>query len=344
MVIHQIPQSFTTPLLDVTTDGNQIIWSRGIPGTATSPGSPNLYEYTVGQPSPSLVYADADTTATLSPIAVSSTGYAFVEEFSRGGSDIGWRLFYLPHSGQHPIQVETSESDPATFNGLIPQITLTKRYLVWTAVHDVNGSGETYLRAYSLDTGKTTTLQSALASKTEYWFPNADDSNRLVYSTVEYSAARPTGAFHVYFVADISTPAQPRQLDTDGDATDPVISGDTVVWKQVVDNVTNWGNAFTSYSLSSRQARHEALPDQPNFATPSIGNRYVAVWGMDPTKFELFDCETGGPLLLDKSTAESPLLYVRPVVAGDLLVFSVANYTDQTLPLQLSWMYLPGRP
>jgi hypothetical protein len=121
------------------------------------------------------------------------------------------------------------------------------------------------------------------------------------------------------------------------------MSGDTVVWKKVVDNVTNWGNALVSYSLSSRQARQEALPDQPNVDTPSIGNRYVAVWGMDPTKFELLDCATGGPLLLDKSAASSPLLYVRPVIAGDLVVFSVANYDDQTLPLQLSWMYLPGR-
>ena len=342
LVAHQIPQSFTTPLLDVTTDGSQVFWSRGTPGSTV--GAPYLYEYTPGEPSPSLVYSDSDKTATISPIAVSGNGYAFVEEFSRGGSDIGWRLFYLPHSAQRPIQVETSETDPASFNGLIPQITLTKHYLVWTAVHDVDGSGQFYLRAYSIDTGKVTTLQSSPASRAEYWFPSADDLNRLVFSTVEHSATGSATVYHVYFLPDIGSPgSQPARLDTDGFATNPVMSGDTVVWKKVVDNVTNWGNALVSYSLSSRQARQEALPDQPNVDTPSIGNRYVAVWGMDPTKFELLDCATGGPLLLDKSAASSPLLYVRPVIAGDLVVFSVANYDDQTLPLQLSWMYLPGR-
>ena len=343
MVAHQIPQSFTTPLLDVTTDGSQIVWSKGTPGSTV--GAPYLYEYTPGEPSPSLVYSDSDKTATISPIAVNSNGYAFVEEFSRGGSAIGWRLFYLPHSGQRPISVETSETDPASFNGLIPQIALTKHYLVWTAVHDVNGIGQFYLRAYSIDTGQITTLQTAPADLTEYWLPNGDASDRLVYSTVERTLPGSAAAFHVYFLPDVGSPgSRPVRLDTDGIGTNPLIAGDKVVWKKVAGNVNDYGNALVVYSLSSRQARQEALPDQPSLTSPSVGKRYIAVFGMDPTNFELFDYVTGGPLLLQKSTASSPLLYVRPVIGGDLLVFSVANYNDPTVPLQLTWMYMTPRP
>jgi hypothetical protein len=343
LVAHDIPQSLTTPLLDVTTDGSQIIWSKGTPGSTV--GAPYLYEYTPGQPSPSIVYSDSDKTATVSPIAVSSSGYAFVEQFSRGGADIGWRLFYLPHSGQRPISVETSETDPASFNGLIPQITLTKHYLVWTAVHDVNGNGQFYLRAYSIDTGQITTLQTSPANLTEYWFPSGDATDRLVYSTVERSAPGSEAAFHVYFLPDLASLAsQPVRLDSDGGGTNPVISGDTVVWKQVMNNVTNYGNALVVHSLSSRQARQEKLPDQPFVTTLSVGDRYVANWGMDAAKLVLFDLVTGKPFDLynNPSTTSSPA-YVRPVVAGDVLVF-ISGSIDPSVPLQLSWMYLPPRP
>jgi hypothetical protein len=343
LVAHDISQAFTTPLLDATTDGTHLIWSKGTPGSTD--GAPFLYEYTFGEPAPSLVYSDSDKTATISPIAVGSSGLAFVEEFSRGGSSIGWRLFYLPQSASRPILVETSEMDPASFNGLIPQIAITNRYLVWTAVHAVNGVGQFSIRAYSLDSGHVSTLQTALASKTEYWFPNADSQDRLVYSTVEHSAPGAAVSFHVYFIDNMATPTlQPSRLDSDGDATNPVISGDTVVWKKVVDNVTNYGDALFLYSLSGGRSRTITLPDQPFVATPSVGNRYLAVWGMDATRLQLFDCAKNQAFdVFSNPPSRSSPAYVRPVVAGNVLAF-ISGSNDPSVPLQLSWMYLPPPP
>lgn len=341
LVVHDIPKSYTTPLLDVATDGSQIIWSRGTPGSAG--GVPYLYRYTLGGPSPSLVYSDPDPTVTISPIAVGGGGYAFVEQFSRGGAAIGWRLFYEPRSGQPAVKVDTSESDPASFNGLIPQITLAGNYLVWTAVHPSGAGAEFFLRAYSIQSGQITTLQSSPASQTEYWFPSADGANRLVYSTVEYSAPGSSPKFHVYLIAKIgASDAQPARLDTDGAATNPVISGDTVAWKTVTGNVNNYGR-LVLYSLSTRTAHQVKFANQPFAATPSIGNRYAAVWGMDVSDLELFDCVADQPLTLYKSGPPSPILYVRPVVARDILVFSIGS-NNANVDLQLSWMYLPPRP
>ena len=344
--IHKVPQSQTTPLLDVNTDGHEIIWSRGDKDPSSIGGVPDLFVYVPGATTATLLYSDADRNAQLSPIAVHNGSYAFVELYARpgGGDQGGWRLWYIGAQGQNPTMIDTSEVDPPTFPNVLPQITITNDQLIWTAMHLVGEQAQSLLRSYSTKTKQTTNLLESPADNTVYWFPNADDQGRLVYSTVERTTAAAAPAFHVYYADLTKTPLQPRRLDTDGHATNPFLAGDQVVWRTVTRNVSDWGQ-LVRFSLTTDSALTIGFQYQPEVQSLSAGNRFVAAWGWDSTDFELYDLASNAPVVVKKYEPTSSTVIVRPVAAGDLVVFIVGDATpwvngDPGIHLQLCWLDL----
>jgi hypothetical protein len=334
-----VPQEWTTPLLDTATDGSQIIWSKG---GDSEHGAPDVYAWTPGDAGPTLLYRGSDRLAQASPIAVHHGRYAFEEAFDHGAGDRGWCVWYVPAAGQKPLLVDSSAGDPQVVaeNAPATWLALTDDRLIWNAYHQSASGPRFYLRSYEFSTATTRTLLEADAAQTQYWFPDADDQGRLVYSTIERTGNDPTAhkyAYHVYLAQVTAGPLQPEQLDKDGLSTESVIRGDTVIWKQTSGNVTSWGN-LERYSLTTRAADHVLFDHQTGVDYFTVGNRFVAAWLPDDTIFEVYDLQTDTNLLIEQHEPTSPKGVVRPVVGGDLLAFiRVDGNTD----LQLCWTRLP---
>jgi hypothetical protein len=273
------------------------------------------------------------------PIAVSHGRFAFEESFLNADGTGGWRLWYVPSAGAQAQLIDSSAKDPHGMPAPAVWIALTSDRLIWNAVHQTPAGPHFYLRSYELMTGITRNLLEAAASQTEFWYPNADDQGRLVYATVEYSATGNT-SFHVYFAQLTDDDAlQPHRLDTDGDSTEPVLSGDTVVWKSVTGNsVTNDGS-LTRYSLTSGTSSQIWMTGLSGVSYETAGDRFVAGWG-DHTIFELYDLQTDSTLLIEKHDPTSPEGAGHPFVGGDMVVF-VRILDASNTNLQLCWLRLP---
>ncbi len=309
-------------LLD-STDGSEIIWSNGPAGEQWAP---DLYAYTPGDPAPTLVFRNQNRSAQLNTIAVHHGKYAFEELFTNKDGTTGWRLWFIAAKGSAPVVLDSNAADP---QGLpVPAIwsTITDGQVVWNSVHMVAGQGTWSLRSYDFSTKTTRTLVEAPENRTEFWFPNADDGGRVVYSTVEYGPddQAATAAYHVYIASLSDNPLKPRQLDKDGLAAEPVLAGDgdTVVWKTVSPpmSVATWGQ-LVRYSLRTATTQQMFFDDQTNLDYQSAGNRYVAGWVWNSRSFDVYDLETDSSVAIEEHEPTSSIGAYNAVAAQDLLVF-----------------------
>jgi hypothetical protein len=311
-------------------------------GGDTQHGAPDIYAWTPGDPSPKLLLRGTDREAQAGPIAVHHGRYAFEEAFDHGPGDRGWRVWYIAAAGQKPLLVDSSAGDPQVVaeNAPATWLALTDDRLIWNAYHQGPSGPRFSLRSFEFKTGTTRNLLEADAGQTQYWFPNADDAGRLVYSTIERSGTDPaayTYAYHVYLAQVAAGPLRPEQIDKDGRATEPIVRGDSVIWKEIDGNVTTWGN-LERFSLATRTTDQILFDHQYAADYFTVGNRFVAAWLPDDTIFEVYDLQTDTNLLIEQYAPTSPKGVVRPVVGGDLLVFI---RHDEFTHLQLCWTRLP---
>jgi hypothetical protein len=326
-----LPQSWTGMMLFDATDGSEIVWSNGRNGEQWAP---DLYSWIPGESGPTSVFIDKNRSAQINSVAVHHGKYAFEELFTNPDGTTGWRLWYVSARGAEPVVLDSNAGDP---QGLaVPAIltALTDGQLTWQAVHLVHGQEMWSLRSHDFLTGITRTLVEAPERQTEYWFPNADDRGRLVYSTMEYGPdhSAETAAYHVY-VANLSDdPIKPRRLDKDGLAAEPVLAGDgdTVVWKSVSpgSSVGTWGQ-LARYSLARDAVDSISVDGQHSLNYESAGNRFVVGWEWNSTSFVAYDLETDSTLPIEHHEPTSSINLVWAVVAGDMTVFI---RTDTTLP------------
>lgn len=335
MVVRAIDREFTTPLLDASTDGHEIVWSRGA-GTSTS--APDLYRYVPDGPPPEVAFRNPDRNSTLELVTVHGGRYAFAEEDPKRDGENGYRMWLLPAIGGQPILVDQGDWQPADPVPPLPLMVLTTDRLIWTAVHHEKTGLQFQLLSYSITSGRRETLLSSDARQVEYWFPSADDTGtRVVYATVEHSNR--SEEFYVYLL-DLAAGGPPRRLDPDGAATWPAISGDTVVWKQANRNVLDAGSLMRT-SLSQPGAPVVEMTDLSTRANdPSAGTRFVAAWRDHDTDLVVFDLRTNRPLTIETIPTGVQEGLERPVVSGDLLVFVRAFFDVQ--PLELCWVRLPA--
>jgi hypothetical protein len=215
---------------------------------------------------------------------------------------------------------------------------MTATEIVWAVIHGPASDRSSELLAVPLPELSRRVIERASASKLQYVFPSVLGSE-LAFGMEDLAA----GTEHVDLL-DLGTPgATARQLDTSGDATMPVLTTDSVLWKE-------GSNIF-----SSGQLIRDRLPDGPTtelaFGTwtgvlyPSVGHRYATAWGVDSTQFYVLDLTTNEAVLLEGFPSTGPLNDVRPDVAGDLLVWSRGVSTldaqgNPTQPLELNWARL----
>jgi hypothetical protein len=271
-----VPQASTTPLLDVKTDGRRVCWSAG--PDASGHAAPDLYCLTPGT-EPGLIFRNPNRDSNLPTIGVAGDHFAFVEQNERAFGAGGWRLWFIASPGQ--LAVEVDRSDPA--GGMVtppPTLAMDDGHLVWATFHQGASGPRSMLRVKDLATGAVTELEDSAFEQVQYWFPAIDGEN-VVFGTVEGDD------WHIQ-LGRLGAAWQPHQLDRSGRAATPAISGDAIVWKHGGASVFDWGT-LVRYSIADNDERPISLGAQAAINYPSIGDRYVAVWGRDDTKFYLYD-------------------------------------------------------
>ena len=310
-------------MLIVATDGREIVFSKADPGEHAAP---DLYAYVPGEPIPTLLFRDPNRHAQLNTIAVKDGRYAFEEVFTdASGSVGGWRLWFKTSRTAEPFVLDSGDRDPPDFPvpGVVTALTDTQ--VTWPSVHLVGGVVRWALRSFDFATRRTRTIIEAPGTETEFWFPDVDASNRLVYGTVEY-ASDGAPAYHVYLANLGDDPLRPQRLDTDGHATAPVLTGDpdTIVRKEVQPpmSVATWGTLYR-YSIATSTLRAMYFDTEDRLDYQAAGNRYVTGWEWFDDTLRAYDLRSDTSLVIESHppAPTSPIGLHMAVVAGDLLVY-----------------------
>jgi hypothetical protein len=330
-----IPSEFTTPLLDVRTDGKELVWSRG--GGDPDPASaPDLWRYHPGDERPLELFHNPVRDSTLALVAVRDGHYAFVETNRRTLGDNTYLVWAIVNDT--PILVDTIQSSPDEIPLPIPFLAMTDRQLLWTTAHRTPAGLAYQLLSYDLAAATTTVLQSADAATTAFWFPSVDaEGDRVVYSTLERTSSG--DRFHVY-LAGLEAGARPVQLDLTGDATMAVLSGNTVYWKHVRGNLLN-SSSLVSQSLLNPQPSPERLTvlgDGLNY--PSVGSHYLTAWQDNDIDVGVYDIRAGARIAIDPVFGDAAEGRERAGIGGNLLFYLRADLSEDGRPLELCWQWL----
>lgn len=328
--IGRVDTKFTTPLLEVATDGEVIVWSSG--ANAGEHVAPDLFRLIPGA-SPTVVYRSADRSASLGPIAVAGEQIAFVEANPESHPG-AWTLWLLSR-GAKPRVVDSSGRDSVP-RGPYPTIALGKDRLVWAAFHKRQSGLRSELRQLVVASNRVSVIDATPLDVQEHWFPSVD-GERLVYGTVERSFG--AALRHVYYT-NLGKPGdRPLRLDATGTASQPAINGNQVVWKESPDNVFEWGT-LVQYSLSDHVAEPIAWNAGTPVTTPSIGSGYIAANSQDDTQFYVHDLARHEMIAIETFPRTGREGDVRPMTRSGLLVWSHIPST-QGQPLVLEWTRLP---
>lgn len=328
-----IDQTFTTPALEYRSTGTYLMWSSGARADKEADVAPDLFGSTPGG-SVSLLYDNPNRDSRLEFIGGQGTRIAFIEINQRVFGLGGWKLWYLSGPQSQPTEIDHG------LGGQLPFFSLSGDRMVWTAVH--GQPEQSQLLLVDLATMNQRALLSADPAHTQYWFPSID-GNRIVFGTVELSPDGLSDQRHIYLL-DADAPSALTRLDSSTSASEPVIHGDDVVWKES-DPSLNFLNAgsLVRYSLATRLTTPITLPTVTGlgFNDPSIGNRYVAAWAQSGRDVYLLDLRDNAALKiidLGPMTTDPTDGVARPHVAGDLLAYV---YGPATGDLELRWVMLP---
>lgn len=323
--------------LYVTTDGERIVFSGGPPRQLDPLHGPNLYEVRPNG-EPVLLFDNPRADSDLLPIAVGGGYVAFGETNLAAFGDRAWILWLLPPGASEPIELD--RNPPLTVTPF-PLVAVNDRHVVWQ--HVTLGPGEPHAELIDLSLPDLTRRVLRADDPTRYqWWDPALDGERLIYTEVDYVHGDPESDFkpaelYTMLVDLRDADPRPERLDTSGMAAEPAIHGSTVVWKEAED-VFSWG-ALTVHSLDTGVTTSVATTPQSGIRTPSVGNRFVAFWGLDATEFYLYDLKAGAVARVYEveDTALAGAAY-RAEVAGDLLVWAQSTESGGSV---IAWARLP---
>ena len=331
-----IDQQFTTPALEYRSTGSLLLWSSAARADHEANTAPDLYASTAGGVA-SLIYDNPNRDSRLELVGGDDQRIVFVEDNARLFGSGAWKMWYLATPRARPQLIEEGA-------GKLPFFGISGSRLVWTEMGGQPARSGLWL--LDLDTLDRHLLESVDAALGQYWFPSIDGS-RIVFGKVERTADGQGEQRHVFLV-DLEGDRTPRRLDTneaDGDgASQPAISGDTVVWKESsLDESHLVGGRLIRYSLSSGESSPLTLdPSEPRYTFPSIGGRYVAAWSGYDRALYLADLTTGDPAkIMDLGpTEQDPHASVGRIanLRGDLLAYVFGPSEGD---LELRWIVLP---
>jgi len=332
-----IDQQFTTPALDYRNTGEYLVWSTGVRGAADDT-APDLFGARPGQ-KPQLLYDNPERDSRLEVVGGDGSRFVFMEFNARAFGLGVVKLWYIPAPGKAAVVIDEAEA------ALFPFFAMSGNRIVWTVVHGDPQRSEVRM----LDVGSMTTTVplSSDPLKIQYWFP-AIDGDHLVVGSIEPNADYTSDQRHIYLL-DLAAGGPPTRLDHSNSASEPVIHGDTVIWKESdpAMHLLNAGS-IVRYSLDKRTSRPVDFPVAERwigYTNPTIGARFATAWHEDFRHLYVSDLRTGRIIrvadydTLDETLSDGTLRNSasRAVIAGELLSYVFGHEHDD---LELRWVDL----
>lgn len=339
--IGSLDPSWTTPTLEVASDGEAVIFSSGVADGAGAEGAPDLWRYRPGAAGPELLWQNPRRDRALIRIGGEFGTWAFVDTGIRG--ERAWDLWLLPELGAEPILLDTHPGDEGV-SSLAPSFAIHQGQIAWTAFdRGPDGPVSQLLYAHA-PAWEPVLVAERDAGAAELWLPSLRDTE-IAYCEVIYSEDRSSDERRVYVTNVLTPDVAPRRLDASGRATMPVLlRNGGVVWKQAEPgfNMFNWGNLFR---YDERLAEVRALPTRPQeFVNyPSAGTRFVAAWGVNSTALGVYDLDLETARLIDRYPSDGDEHILRPHISGDLLVwtYAIVDGLGHGPPPEIRYAFLP---
>ena len=341
--LHALPESVSRAVgPSVASDGQELVWAVAS-GVGTATALADLASFTPGRDAaPAVFYRHPDRDSMIWDVAVRDGACAFLEMNERKLGENGWRLWSLPARRGKAVLLDTRDGSP-TDGRPAAMFALTRDGIVWSAVHDHEGTPTFELLTARLDGSGRRVLLSAPVKTRQFWYPSADPSGASVlYATVE-----PAGGGFEYrlWSLDLEDPAaQPVRLGASDTATQPVTNGSTLVWRTVDGNGGNWSPSLTA---AARDGGAPVTVPVDRLLRLTVGNRFAAFDTEATQSVELYDLSTGRLVDVERYTPPDTR-GVQPgwtVVAGDLLVFRRVDYYNadgaSAAPPAIVWASLP---
>lgn len=335
--IVSIDPDLTHPVLEFVSDGEAILFSSARAADVGPDGAPDLWRIVPPRPEPELLWRNPERNHSIVKIAGDLGMVAFVEMPVSG--ERAWNLWLLPRGTRDAILLDQHPGDEDV-PSLVPSLAVHENTVAWTAFDRGPDGAVSRLRLAQAPGWRARTLHELPAAEAEVWLPSLRGST-LVYVEVHYSADRSTDERHVYLTS--TDPDTDRvRLDTTGRATMPILVEDAVLWKEADPGFSmfNWGRMFR-YDLATGTVDRLSTVPQGYVNYPSAGGRFVAWWGADSFRLNLYDLARDEPRLVAVNSTVSQESELRPHLAGDLLVWRHVHAFDEDDPGELRYAFLP---
>ena len=338
--VGQLDAELVWPMLDFASDSYAVIWSSGVLDGPTGETAPDLWRYVPGAPEPELLWRNPERDRQLAKVAGDTDLWAFTEISSLG--EPWWNLWLLTEPGGEPILLDSHAGDDDV-PSLVPSFEVDAGRVAWTSFDDDAAGTGAVSRLWFAEAPEWApqVIREADASERAYWLPSLR-GDQLAYVDVTLAADTADDVRHVMLMDLADLASEPRQLDSSGNATMPILTDNGVIWKEPDAGFAmfNWGRLF-AYSFETETISTISIGPQDYVNYPSGGGRFVAMWGADPSTFSVHDLERGASRLI--ATYDNGVDTIgRPHLAGDLLVWLHAQ--DDGLgngppaPLEYAWM------
>ncbi len=338
--IGQLDPALTEPLLAYASDGTAVLFSSGVAGDAAPDAAPDLWRFRPDiDAEPQLLWRNPERDHSIVGISGDVGTVAFTEMPITG--ERAWNLWLIPEPDAAPILLDTHPANEEV-SSLVPSLAVSEGSLAWTAF-DIGATGPvSQLVIARAPEWRPVVLQERAAREAELWMPSIR-AGQVAYTEVRYSADRSTDERYVYLLDLADARASPRRLDASGRATMPLLGSGFVLWKEADPGASmfNWGTMHR-HDLASGETRPLTTRPQEYVNYPSLGYRFAAWAGADSFAFAVHDLELGIPRLIQRHPVQSETNVLRPVVAGDLLVWLEAVLTPAGSTGVLRYAWLPG--
>jgi hypothetical protein len=335
--IVSVDPDLTHPVLEFVSDGEAILFSSARAEDAGPDGAPDLWRIVPPHLEPELLWRNPDRNHSIVKIAGDLGMVAFAEMPVSG--ERAWNLWLLPRGSRDAILLDEHPGDEDV-PSFVPSVAVHASTVAWTAFDRGPDGPVSRLQVAQAPDWQPRTLLELPAAEAEVWLPSLRGST-LAYVRVQYSPDRSTDERHVYLTG--TEPGAERvRLDTSGLATMPIVVDDAVLWKEADPGFSmfNWGRMFR-YDLATGTIGRLSTVPQGYVNYPSAGGRFVAWWGADSFRLNVYDLARDEPRLVAVNPTASQESEYRPHLAGDLLVWRHLHVLDEDDPGELRYAFLP---
>jgi hypothetical protein len=337
----EVDTAITSPLLDIASTGTSIIFSSGVEVGPRADVAPDLFRITPGQDGAELVWRNPVRNRSLMRIGGDHDVVAFVDGSSTG--ERSW-VFWLIDGDGEPIQLDSHPGDDDV-SSAAPSFDIDQGRIAWTSF-DAGPNGQvSQLFVADAPDWRPQLLEERLATAGELWLPSLL-GDQLAYTEVIYGPNYETSEYHVMYRVLSQPDVAPRQLDTSGRASNPIVLPNEVIWKQPESgyNMFTWGYLY-SYSLDTGEIVALDIAPQRAINYPTAGLRFVGGFGWNIAVMTLFDAESRASRIVERYPDAGHDAVDRANISGDLLAwvhFTIDETATNAAPVQLRYAWLPS--